>query len=491
MQRDHSLHREQVLDALWPELDLGAAANNLHKNLFHLRNALSGEGGAGGVARLTADTLSLSPDVWTDVDEFRRLGQQARARHSDPALYEEALVLYTGDLLPEDLYDDWTEPLREELRGECIHLLLQVSQLYEQQGRPELAVERLERLLQLDALNEDAHRRLMQLYAQAGSRHRALRQYQTCRDSLQRELGVEPSEETEQLHRQILEGQVRVPVQHPAAPSRTAEPVADLPRALPAMFGREQELERADDLLEQVMAGHGQTLVISGVAGIGKTRFVQQILVAAQEHGALTLTGRSFELEATAAYQPVRELLQQVLDHVHDATVRQTLRGSLYLKRLLPDMATEALPNSDASLLQLELFNEATRLFTALALRSPVVLFFDDLHAADEATLGLVHFLCRQLSRSPILLIATYRIEEAESQPFTQLLTTLRRERLAQELRLSPLPQRVLSLAIEQLFDGQPVEPELVADIGRQAEGNPLYAGELVSRISWTAVCSD
>jgi DNA-binding SARP family transcriptional activator len=479
LQRDRSLHREQVFDALWPELDLTAAANNLHKNLYHLRAALAGEGGA-GVARLSADTLTLSPDIWIDVDQFRRLAQQTRTQHGNTVLYEEALSLYAGDLLPEDLYDDWTEPQREELRAECVRLLLEVSHLYDEQGRPELAVERLERLLQVDGLNEDAHRRLMLLYARAGSRHRALRQYQTCRDRLQRELGVEPSEETQELHRQIVDGKIDAGAQRPTSPSVSTNAVAAQPQALPPMFGRERELEQAEDILEQVIGGRGQTLLVSGVAGIGKSRYVQQVLAAAAEHGAVALTGRSFELEATAAYQPVRDMLRQVLSQVRDARVLQTLHGSLYLKRLLPDVATEALPTADTSLLQMELFNEALHLFRTLAAQHPVVLFFDDLHAADDATLRLLHVLCRELPHHRILLIATYRTEDADSEPLRPFLSSLRREGLLQELRLSPLPQRALGLAIEQLFDGQPVEHDLVAEIGRHAEGNPFYAAELV-----------
>ncbi|MBI2862205.1 MAG: AAA family ATPase [Chloroflexi bacterium] len=478
LQKSRSLHREQVLDALWPDLEPQAATNNLHKTLFYLRLAFAARGVTSSVISIIADTVALSSEVWVDIDEFRSRAQSARASRSDLDLYEQALELCVGDLLPEDIYEDWAEPQREDLRTIRIQLLVELSHLYEARGKAELAAERLQQLLQADPLHEEAHRSLMRIYAQGGSRHRVLRQYQHCRDILQRELGVKPSEETEALYREIIEGRLRTSAR--AATPVSVERQIQLRPPSQLFYGRERELEIVDDLMEATLGGHGQALFIGGVTGIGKSRFAQQILAISENLGALALIGRSYELEASVAYQPLRDMLQQALDRVSDEPTTQLILRHHHLKRLLPDGATSLPAAANPSLLQTELFNEASHLLSELAARQPLVLCFDDLHAADEASLRLVHFLCRQLPHRPILLIATYQAEAAKGRPLAQLLGSLRRERLAQEILLDPLPERAMTLLIEGLFSGQPVARELLYEIAHHAEGNPLFASELV-----------
>lgn len=485
LQKGRSLHREQVLDALWPDLEPAAAANNLHKNLHYLRTAFTAHGVAPAIVGIAGDLVVLSSDVWVDLDEFQRQAQRARTSRGDLALYERALAVYTGDLLPEDIYEDWAAQPREELRVLVLQLLQGMSHLYEAQGRPEPAAESLQRMLQIDPLHEDAQRSLMRLYAESGSRHRALQQYQKCRQSLERELGVGPSDETEALYHAIVEG--RLTTRTPAGAARTIEREPSRAEAQLPYYGREQELELAEDLVEEALQGRGQALFIGGIAGIGKTRFAQQIVTAAEDSGAFVLNSRSYELETPAAYQPLRDMLRQVLEKLPGEAVTQALQQSLYLRRLLPAAVVgehsraPLLPAADPAWLQGELFQEASRLFTELAAaRRGLVLWLDDLHAADEASLHLLHFVCRQLPKHPMFLIATYRSEEAgQDHPLAPFLASLRREHLIRQVTLGPLPERAMGLVIEQVFGGQPVERDLLREVADSAEGNPFYATEL------------
>lgn len=489
LQRGHSLHREQVLDALWPELDPAAAVNQLRKNLHYLRAQLGARGYTGTAVTLAAEVLALAPETWVDADEFRALARAACLARADPTLYERALGLYAGDLLPEDLYDDWAEPAREQLRSLRLRLLTELGVLYEACGQLELAVERLQQLLQADPLHEEGHRLLMRVYARMGSRHRALRQYQLCRGALQRELGVEPSAETEALYRELVEGRTSIGGARRGDGDTTSLSPSPRPRVLAAprepLFGRERELESAEAMLEETLGGAGRALLVSGVAGIGKTRFAQQLLTASEERGARTLVGRCYELEATIAFQPLRDILGQVVELAHEGPVAQALSRSLRLKRLLPEVEAEATPTSDPTLLQLELFNEVASLLAALVSTGrPLALLFDDLHAADEASLRLVHFLCRQIPCHPILLVATYRAEDASpGRPLAPLVASLKRERLAREIALGPLPERGVRLVAEWLLGGQPVGQELLRELVRYAEGNALFAHEIVNTL--------
>jgi len=114
--------------------------NNLHQNLYHARHMF--EPGLSKKAKtcfLTFEqgTLVLYPDGHTEVDfsEFLRLMGQARSQ-GDAALYQAAIRLYQGDLLPDNIYDDWTEPHRDEARLLYLAALLELTQLLEAARRP-------------------------------------------------------------------------------------------------------------------------------------------------------------------------------------------------------------------------------------------------------------------------------------------------------------------------------------------------------------------
>ncbi|TMC00688.1 MAG: hypothetical protein E6J42_00115 [Chloroflexi bacterium] len=206
IQRDRYLHREQVLDAFWARLNPSAASANLRKILFDLRTEFAARRVTQPVVTVADDMVVLSPEISLDIDEFRSCARAARSSQERLDLYEQAIACYGGDLLVEDRYEEWTEGPRRELRDLHNELLIELSQLYAAAGKLELAFERLQHLLQADPLDEEANRLMMRLYAEAGSRQKAHRQYETFRDALCREIGAVPSEETELLYRDILAG---------------------------------------------------------------------------------------------------------------------------------------------------------------------------------------------------------------------------------------------------------------------------------------------
>jgi TolB-like protein/Tfp pilus assembly protein PilF len=136
---------------------------------------------------------------------------------------EEALSLYEGDLLTEDLYEDWATTRREQLRTQHQDLLGQLAQLYERRGEYQRSIEQLKALVARDPSNEEAHRELMRLYAATRHRRQALRQYQECREALRRGLDAEPERATVELREQIIAG--RVPTLPGATEARAPERV--------------------------------------------------------------------------------------------------------------------------------------------------------------------------------------------------------------------------------------------------------------------------
>lgn len=470
------VHRERVLDMLWPALDATAAAGNLRKNQHHLRCALAERGTFAAVIAVRDDVLALGPGVSLDVTEFRALARVALA-DPQPAALDAALTRYRGDLLPEDRYEDWAAGARAELLGLRRQLLVHAARLDEDAGRLDHAADRWETVLQADPVDEEAHRALMRVYLRSGSRHRALRQFRDCARLLGDELGLDPSAETVAVRDAIVAGRRDPAARHGPSP-RGAAP--------PALFGREAELERAVDLVDGLAAGRGGTLLIGGAAGIGKSRFAAEIVLAARAAGARAVVGRGFELEAALAYQPIRDAIGEL---VADPDVAAALRHTVYVKRLVPGAAVGPTPVADPVLLESELIGETVHLLTRLAAQRPLVLVVEDLHAVDPATVRLLHALGRQLTDCTALLVGTYRTEEVTAgSAVDRLIVGLRRDARATEIDLNPLPPGVVELVVRERFDGRPVDAALLRTVVAAVEGNPLFAIELVNTVRETGV---
>jgi len=185
--RSHRIHREQVMEAFWPDLDPEAAGANLRKAIHFARRAL----GAHDLIEQTADVIALAPaaDLKIDVDAFEAAAKLA-LRGSDPAACEAAADLYTGDLLPDDPYVDWFETPRQALRQRYAEVL-RAGKLWQ-------------RLIALDPADEQAQCALMQAALDAGNRAEAIRLFNQLSQSLRIDLGVGPGAETVKLYEKAL-----------------------------------------------------------------------------------------------------------------------------------------------------------------------------------------------------------------------------------------------------------------------------------------------
>jgi hypothetical protein len=137
----HRLHREQIMNLLWPDSGRKAASSSLRTTLHSARKVLDAEVGSRYLAS-GDEQLVLCPDasLWVDVESFEDAAAAAH-RSRDPAAYRAALDLYAGDLLPGDRYEQWAEEKREELRGLYLELLVELAKTYEEREDLERAVE--------------------------------------------------------------------------------------------------------------------------------------------------------------------------------------------------------------------------------------------------------------------------------------------------------------------------------------------------------------
>jgi predicted ATPase/DNA-binding SARP family transcriptional activator len=275
---EHRLHREQVIEALWPDRPRAAASNNLRQALFVARRALDscGEDGSARIA-LVGDTLSLAGEgLCIDVEVFEATA--AKAEHF-PSIdrYRAAVDLYGGDLLPEDRFEAWAIGRREALRDRHLNLLVDLAGMYEEAGDRVAATAALQKALLNEPLHERAHRGLMRIYALAGRRQRALAQFHLLRESLRRDFEDEPDDETRRLYQKIL---TRSPDAEDAPewapPTRRVErlprPEGNLPLHLTSFVGRERERREVVGL-----AGRYRLVTLTGTGGSGKTRLALEV----------------------------------------------------------------------------------------------------------------------------------------------------------------------------------------------------------------------
>ncbi|MBA2454591.1 MAG: hypothetical protein H0V47_15580, partial [Chloroflexia bacterium] len=276
---NHQLHREQVLDLLWPELETEAAAANLRSTVHAVRRAL--EPGRANTSRpclqLRRDVLALDAEGGLEIDvETFNIAAEDAFNHHTSANYRAAISLYTGDLLLEDRYEDWAVAPRESLKETWIRLLMSLAELYEARGEYASGISSLERVIAVEVTHEDAYAGLMRLYALSGRPGRALRQYERLKDGLAGELDVEPSVTTRRLQAEIAAGrfpaegsvtQPPTPVSHQRATAQH-----NLPAPLTSFIGRRDELDSLGKLLQT-----SRLTTLTGVGGSGKSRLALEL----------------------------------------------------------------------------------------------------------------------------------------------------------------------------------------------------------------------
>ncbi|HMN98016.1 MAG TPA: BTAD domain-containing putative transcriptional regulator [Miltoncostaeaceae bacterium] len=209
------VHRERLVDWLWPDLDLERGLRALHVTLHGLRRALEPELGRGSAARSVIRSegesyrLVLRDGDRVDVEQFMALLRRPPGESERETLrrLQAAERAYRGPLYPEWPYADWAESRRREVELSYSTVLSALADLHLAAGAQQEALVCLERLVALEPEREAFHRSLMAAYAQAGEKALALRQYHACRSTLRRELGVEASAETRALYQLILEDQ--------------------------------------------------------------------------------------------------------------------------------------------------------------------------------------------------------------------------------------------------------------------------------------------
>ncbi len=214
LSRERPIHKEGLIEQFWPDSSEEAGRNNLNVVIYNLRQALrNGDAGFSHIL-FQNDCYLLNPEIgiWVDYEAFGascravRRWQQAGNMAAAEAEFKLAEMLYQGDFLPEDYYEEWTDAPRQRLQMAYLSLLEDFSRHYFDEKDYPACAAACNKILAVEPSLESAHVRLMGCYSRQGQSPLALRQYDRCTRALA-ELNLMPALETRQLYERIRAGE--------------------------------------------------------------------------------------------------------------------------------------------------------------------------------------------------------------------------------------------------------------------------------------------
>jgi DNA-binding SARP family transcriptional activator len=440
---DAGVLRDQLAGELWPDSSAAQGRTNLRKLLHDLRRSTPGPLALVDAGGRTV-RWSAGPSAWVDVAAFT----DAVAR-GDLA---EAVGSYGGDLLP-GFDDDWVVEERERLRRRAVEALAGLATAAEAEGRDTEVIEHARRLLRLDPLHEPAVRLLMRALIRQGERSEALRTYHRLTAGLERDLDISPEPETTALAEELRSAALGS-----------------------ALVGRRAEWQAARTAWEEAVRGHARLLCVTGEAGIGKSRLVEELARRVTADGHAVAYGRAYEAAGRPPWGPVIDWLRcgPVRSHLHtldDACLVE-------LARLLPELRVgrpalaHAGPSSKVGRRR-HLLDAVVR--GLLAVQRPLLLVLDDLQWCDTDTVEVCGFLVQSAPSAPVLVAGTLRDEEVgDAHPVTQLRGHLARADAVSVISLGPL-DRPSTAEMAALVGQRALSPEAAARLRAETEGNPLF----------------
>jgi KaiC/GvpD/RAD55 family RecA-like ATPase/tetratricopeptide (TPR) repeat protein len=273
--------------------------------------------------------------------------------------------------------------------------------------------------------------------------------------------------------------------------------------AEPVLVGRERELEQLDLFLNSAVEGKGKTVFVSGEAGSGKTRVAREFLNTAWKRGVAMMAGWCLS-DAAVPFFPFIEAFNNyyaAFTEEERATSLQQSQAQLGLEAAAQIGSVERETTSwlagpkpaekpgkaeglSPQVWKDQAFVAVAKTLHLIAAQDPVVLFIEDIHWADSASLALLHYIARAINDSErVLVLATFRSEELTSDaeghphPLAETLRTMRREELFTEIKLSSLNQACVSKMAESMMGGS-LQQELVGKLAAESRGNPLFVVE-------------
>ncbi|GIK36226.1 MAG: SARP family transcriptional regulator [Chloroflexota bacterium] len=473
---DTPQQRQHLAFILWPDTTESQARNNLRQFFYQLRHALPSPD-----RFLVADTNTV---YWKtdegqviDVQRFERSLKEADAAEQQGdtktlrQLLERACSYYQGDLLP-GCYDDWIIPERERRQQHYYTACQKLMQVLETEREYPAALQVAQHLLRLDPLDEGVYVSLIRLYGLNDDRAGARRVYQTAVETLHRELGVEPGDTLRAAYERLQ--------QLPRKMSRF-DPDDSAGSGPLKLVGRQAEWPQLQAAWQRAASGGAHLVLITGEAGIGKSRLAEELFSWARQQGFTTAHTRSYGAEGRLSLAPITEWLRSNALRPHLASLDPVWQTEI--ARLLPELLSDypdlARPEPISEYGRRQRFFEALARGVLTAPR-PLLLWIDDLQWCDQETLEWLHFLLRFEPRNALLILGTARSEESPpDHPLSALARQLRTEDKITSIELSPLDAAETAKLASQV-QGYALDDRTNIHLYRETEGNPLFVVETI-----------
>jgi len=469
VEHGHRVSVNRVIDVLWDEAPPRRAADNVAVLVSRLRRVLGADTVVGG---RTGYALAGEPLVQVDVTHAQRLVGEAETRLAAnqaglASAAAAAAMELLGDGVPlaeDDL--DWLMPLRIQVgtllsraRHTAADAALRTDDFSVGQRAAEAA-------LGADELDEVAARQLMLVHVRMGEPARALVVYETLRAVLSDALGVEPAAQTREVYLAVLrEQQVELAPQDcvAAAPATSGS----------GLVGREQEIATLSAAWSHAVSGTPTLLLVTGEAGIGKTRLIAELAGLAITTGGGVLQARCYETERSLFLQPVVEAIEPAVAVMSAATLRDVAEGragplAMLFPQLGPLLGGVQHDRGTVESERRLAFETVAALVRRLAARQPLLLVLDDVQHAGLATVEVLHYLTRHTREGRLLVVAALRSDEGAE--------TLRRlADVGQRLDLGPLDED----AVRRLAERAGLA-EQAGHIMAGTRGHPLFVVETI-----------
>jgi DNA-binding SARP family transcriptional activator/predicted ATPase len=490
--------RDKLVAWLWPERDGEHARNLLNQGVHALRRAI-GEAGILSVQdELRLDPAALACDV-VAFDDAIAAGE-----------LERAIGLYTGPFLDgfhlpgASEFEHWADGERDRFRRAYARSLESLAEAAEERREWSSAVERWRGLISEERYNARVTLRLMRALEGAGDRAGALQQARLHTLLLQQEFesGPDPdvvaladrlrtftggADRSEAINQSARGSRVaafpREDVTRPVT-QRVDIPIPPLPAVEApslALVGRTMEWECLTRAWLAGQRGPPRCLLVSGVAGIGKTRMVEEFVRWADRQSAATAASRCYGTVGRLPYAPLTDWLRSPALRHSLSTLPQVWRADL--AGLVPEVGIQ--PSDPASRHDIAQAESRHRLFEAMARAiagapHPLLLFIDDIQWADRDTLEWIRYFLRSEEPLGVLVVATLRLGEVPLEDrLDAVLLDLRRDGRLEEILLEPLDVADTA-ALGAAVAGATLDPAAARALHRETEGHPLYIVEMM-----------
>lgn len=304
--------------------------------------------------------------------------------------------------------------------------------------------------------------------------------------ALMKVLRVSPADRY-QTAQEFSQALLEAPVPEPSSGARVARPATAAPVAPAAtpFVGRSKERAELLERLDALADGQGSLTLLGGEPGVGKTRLAEFVLEEARRRGFMCLVGHAYELEGTPPFMPFIEILEYTSRVVSPEVFRSVLGDAApEIARIMPALRSQfpdigpgiELPADQGRHYLFHRYREFAERAGQIA---PMVVLFDDLHWADEASLLLLEHLVQHLHGISMMVLGTYRDVELDvGRPFAESLERLLRRHSVHRASLRRLPEEDVGALLEAL-GGSPAPHALVATIYKETEGNPFFVQEV------------